>query len=238
LYTRLDEVINDLLEPIQDLAGMEELHQKRPLTGRGLKLLIDEKRAEIRGLLEDLLRFPPLHKRHAEVFNEKFFQAGQTYANSVFIMTKFPDSEDPGPDDIRLGYVIRQVAKRLEANGYHPRIASDSHPPYFELLWDNVEAYLLCCGHGVAIVEDKCRVELNPNVTMEWGWMRAFKKNVLFLVENDFKHLRADESGIIQAAFSWNDPLPGIAAAIDTRFPEPKPPDQPLTQPSIPAGEA
>ncbi len=221
MYTHLDDALKDLQVQFRAINAMEAVQLAHPVAAAGLQVEIDRRIANVKALLVDLLRFPPSHNRHAEVFNEKFFQAGQTYAKSVFIMTKFPDPENPGPDDIRLGYVIRQVAKRLEANGYHPRIASDSHPPYFDLLWVNVEAYLFCYWHGMAIVEDKYKSELNPNVTMEWGWMRAFRKHVLFLIEKDFKHLRADESGIIQEAFSWDDPLPGIAGAIDTRFPKP-----------------
>ena len=62
---------------------------------------------------------------------------------------------------------------------------------------------MLGCHRGIAIVEDKYRKELNPNVAMEWGWMRGFRRPVLFLVEASFESARADWSGLISSEFTW-----------------------------------
>ena len=82
------------------------------------------------------------------------------------------------------------------------------------MLWKNVEFYLLACSRGIAIVESKHTAELNPNVTMEWGWMRGTDRPVLFLVEQTFDKSRADLSGLIQELFDWNNPEPGIESAV------------------------
>jgi nucleoside 2-deoxyribosyltransferase len=66
----------------------------------------------------------------------------------------------------------------------------------------------------VAIVEDKVKSELNPNVAMEWGFMKAMGKPVLYLEEESFKERRADWSGLIRDPFAWDDPMPGIEKAI------------------------
>ncbi len=116
--------------------------------------------------------------------------------------------------------MITHVVNCLLMNGYHPRIASESRPPYHAALWDNVEAYLFCCGNGVAIVEDQYKDEFNPNVAMEWGWMRATDKRVLYLLESKFKHLRADTQGLLAEEFAWDAPLQGIQAAITKYFPK------------------
>ena len=66
---------------------------------------------------------------------------------------------------------------------------------YFDDVWSNVELYLLGCRYGIAIVEDRFKPELNPNVAMEWGWMRGLGKDVLFLVEKQaHKFVSADWS--------------------------------------------
>jgi hypothetical protein len=57
--------------------------------------------------------------------------------------------------------------------------------------------------------------ELNPNVTMEWGWLRSTERDVLFLVEKDFDRDRADIGGLLKDDFEWDDPDPGIKAAIE-----------------------
>ena len=64
-------------------------------------------------------------------------------------------------------------------------------------------------------MEDRYRAELNPNVAMEWGWMRGIGKPVLYLVEDEFTHARADFRGLIERRFSWDDPATGIGPAID-----------------------
>jgi len=96
--------------------------------------------------------------------------------------------------------------------GYIARIANEVH--YHPILWDNVELYLLGCRRGIAIVEDKYLPELNPNVAMEWGWMRGMGRNVLYLVEKDFKKQRADWGGLIESPFDWTNPGSDIKAAV------------------------
>ena len=108
--------------------------------------------------------------------------------------------------------LISCVKTAVSDAGYEPRLASDRefHPG----LWDNVVLYMLGCERGVAIVEDKYRDEFNPNVAMEWGWMRGMRREVLFLVEKDFGNQRADVSGLISKAFDWDDPRDAVRRAV------------------------
>ena len=170
-----------------------------------LELRMKASRERFRQMVEETVRFPPYHARHLQLLNG-FWQKG-TYDKSVFIMTKFPpDPGDPAEtaDDQQLRKVIQTVSDSITAAGWTPRIASEQafHPA----LWDNVELFLLACSRGVAIVEDRCRPELNPNVAMEWGWMRGMGKRILFLVESKFNHLRADWNGLIRSDFTWETP--------------------------------
>lgn len=79
---------------------------------------------------------------------------------------------------------------------------------------------MLCCGRGIAIVEDRYAPEMNPNVAMEWGWMRGMGRRVLYLRERKFRHRRADWEGLLTEEFDWDDPAPGIGAALDRFMPE------------------
>ena len=74
------------------------------------------------------------------------------------------------------------------------------------------------CAMGIAIVEDKYRPEINPNVAMEWGWMRALGRRVLFLMEETFSHGRADWGGLRSLEFKWEAPKPRIRKAINEFF--------------------
>jgi hypothetical protein len=77
-----------------------------------------------------------------------------------------------------------------------------------------VEIHLLGCARGVAIIENRYKQELNPNVALEWGWMRAMNKDVLFLLEKDFTQFRADILGFIPDTFSWDQPEQDIPAPV------------------------
>lgn len=162
-----------------------------------------------RELLE-AIDFPPRHQRHFAPL-KRFWETAE-YEDSVFVMTKFPDSDEEEKDE-QLEAVIDAVSDGITAVGLTPRVARGPlryHPG----LWDNVELHLLACARGVAIVEDRYRSELNPNLAMEWGWMRAMGKPVLYLVEQDFKHFRADTDGLIKEEFSWTQPQATVTRAV------------------------
>jgi hypothetical protein len=175
-----------------------------------LKNDIERLRLRLARVLREVVDFPPQHLRHEQLL-AKFHNVAK-FEKSVFVMTKFPDPKKPGPIDAQLEAVIEAVREAVQSCGYLARIASDNQ--YHAILWDNVELYLLGCERGVAIVEDKYLPELNPNVAMEWGWMRGMGRNVLYLVEKDFKKQRADWGGLIEKQFDWADPGPDIKAAV------------------------
>lgn len=172
---------------------------------------IERQRQRLMGLLLDVVEFPPQHLRHGQRLAQ--FHGAGTFDKSVFVMTKFPDPKKPAPIDAELEAVIRAVRDAVGSCGYVARVATDLQ--YHAILWDNVELYLLGCKRGIAIVEDKYLPELNPNVAMEWGWMRGMGRNVLYLVEKDFKKQRADWDGLIESKFEWANPGPDIKAGVE-----------------------
>ena len=171
------------------------------------KLLWERKIAEY--LEQKLLRYPPFHERHADKL-EAFHEKGD-YDKSVFIMTKFPDPALATSLDQQLQAVIEVTKKSIEDCGFVPRLAGRT---YHAWLWDNVELHLLGCRRGIAIVEDRYRPELNPNVALEWGWMKGMGREVLYLMEERFRNVRADWQGLISETFQWGSPNTHIPAAV------------------------
>jgi hypothetical protein len=158
--------------------------------------------------LTELVTFPPQHLRHFPKLAD--FHQAAPYEKSIFIMTKFPEGQTPLDQELKR--VITAVQDAVRDCHFTPRIASEKR--YHAGLWDNVEVYLFGCQRGIAIVESKYKHELNPNVTMEWGWMRGMGKDVLYLVENSFDLARADLSGLLQDQFAWDSPEQAIRAAV------------------------
>ena len=194
----------DLLNSPLNAAMKDEREQ-------GFKSNIELQRLRVIKLLEQVVEFPPQHVRHEPFLTQ--FHGVATFDKSVFVMTKFPEPKNPAPVDTQLMAVIQAVRDAVQNCGYLARIASDTQ--YHPILWDNVELYLLGCKRGIAIVEDKYLPELNPNVAMEWGWMRGMGRKVLYLVEKDFKRQRADWGGLIESQFDWGNPGPDIKAAVE-----------------------
>lgn len=178
---------------------------------RDFKSDIERQRLRMKKLLREVLEFPPHHVRHEQFLAH--FHSVATFDKSVFVMTKFPDLKRGAPEDAQLVAIIQAVRDTVQSCGYVARTAIDSQ--YHPLLWDNVELYLLGCRRGIAIVEDKYLPELNPNVAMEWGWMRGMGREVLYLVEKDFKKQRADWGGLIESRFDWMNPGADIKAGIE-----------------------
>jgi len=147
-------------------------------------------RDKIQEELDDLLRFPPCHRHLMDKLKDFHQVAG--YDKSVFIMTKFLDGNTQ--IDQELQQLITAVEQAVTQCGFTPRIASQK--AYFPELFKNVELHLLGSSQGVAIVEDVYKPELNPNVAVEWGWMRGMGKRVRYFQEQGFQHQRAD----------WNRP--------------------------------
>ncbi len=160
-------------------------------------------------MLQNLVLFPPHHGQYSQQV-EQFCKTTPS-DKLVFIMTKYPDGKDASKD-AQLKRVIDSVKDSVTNCGFLPRLAADNK--YHANLWENVEIYLLACGRGIAIVEEKFRPQLNPNVAMEWGWMRAMGKRVLYLVERDVEFEPADVGGLIKDRFHWDNPEPDVRKAI------------------------
>jgi hypothetical protein len=192
------DLLSDQVTPAEAEEKMLQYHSQ-----------IAERKREIRTYLKDeLIRYPPHHfGTHANAL--KAFHKVAPYERSVFIMTKFPEADSE--KDQALRSVIDAVKAGIHAANMTPRIATFG---YHDMLWPNVELFLLGCARGVAIVEDQYRKELNPNVALEWGWMKGMGKRVFFLVEKKFAHQRADWKGLISREFSWEAPAMGIKESI------------------------
>jgi hypothetical protein len=158
------------------------------------------------------LDFLPHNTAHLDLLEE--FQKGGSFEESVFIMTKYPNSNRAKwtEKDVQLDRVIEATKKSISDAQFRPRLASDWD--YHKQVWPNIELYLLGCKRAVAIVEDEYIDELNPNVALEWGWMRALNRDVKYLVKEGFEKGRADTEGFLRAEFPWDNPEAKIEEEI------------------------
>lgn len=129
------------------------------------------------------------------------------YDKNVFIMTRF----SPGNKALQqIDITTRRALKNFGFNGHR---ADDRCYPNDRNLWDNVCTYMVCCKFGIAILENIIQDEFNPNVALEYGFMRALGKPTLLLKEKRF-NARADILGTLWEEFDILDIENTISPAI------------------------
>ena len=157
--------------------------------------------AETAGHADTPTALPREYGKLAETVRLFFEDQGRechNYDRNVFIMTRF---QADNPTLLRLDAAIR---KALRARGLAGHRADDRCYPNDRNLWDTVCTYMLCCKYGVAVLEDIIADEFNPNVALEYGFMRALGKPTLLLKERRFKP-RADILGTLWQEFNILD---------------------------------
>jgi hypothetical protein len=144
---------------------------------------------------------PREYGKLAETVRQFFEDSGRgchEYDRNVFIMTRFQVGNRT------LSELDVAIRKTLSARGLTGHRADDRCYPNDRNLWDNVCTYMLCCKYGVAVLEDIVADEFNPNVALEYGFMRALGKPTLLLKERRFK-ARADILGTVWHEFDVLD---------------------------------
>ena len=138
-----------------------------------------------------------------------FFLDHPRYERNVFIMTRFVAG------DALLARLDFELRRSLCRHGLEGVRADDRMYPRDRQLWENVCVYMLCCKYGVAVLEDRLKDEFNPNVALEFGFMRALDKPTLLLVDRGFGNLRADVVGILREEFDLTDITGSLAQPIE-----------------------
>jgi hypothetical protein len=119
-------------------------------------------------------------------------------------MMKFPDPEVLNDKQNKmLTDIWDELVKVLSTYGLTARRADKK--AYHDQMWENICIYMLGCRYGIAILEDRAAEELNPNVTLEYGFMKALNRNVVLFRDINFKHGRADLTGKIAKSFEIDE---------------------------------
>lgn len=132
------------------------------------------------------------------------FREDFSYDQSVFVMMKFPDPTSTTPVDAELLEDIWvSIDHTLNAYGLKARRAD--RRAYTDQLWENICIYMLGSRYGLAVLEDRVAAELNPNVALEYGFMKALNRQVALLRDIGFKHDRADLTGKLSLPFEIDE---------------------------------
>lgn len=140
---------------------------------------------------------------------ERFFQEHPHYDKNVFIMTRFQRG------DRLLESLDAELRRVLKEHGLDPVRADDKMYLRDRNLWNNVCLYMICCKQGIAILENRIEDEFNPNVALEYGFMRGQNRPALLLKDVAFRRLRADIMGTLWEEFDLTNIEGTIRAPVE-----------------------
>jgi hypothetical protein len=113
---------------------------------------------------------------------------------NVFIAMRFRDGE-------QFGEIHQSIKTALGKYGLRGLRADDRVYPVDGDLWSNVCVYMLACKYAVCVFEEIEDREFNPNVPLEYGFMRALNRQVLLLKDQRMARLPSDMTGKIYRLF-------------------------------------
>jgi hypothetical protein len=116
------------------------------------------------------------------------FREDHPYESSVFVMMKFADPQMDESQRQLLNDIWRVVSDTLDQRRLKARRADLG--TYHDRLWENVCVHMLGSRYGMAILEDHVAPEMDPNVTLEYGFMKALNRRAGLFRAEDFGHDR------------------------------------------------
>ena len=146
----------------------------------------DSSRAEGQGTVN--ISEPP----ELKPFLEKFRKDHPERSDCVFLMMRF-GSTAPHEN------IVRAVKNGLAQLGKRGIRADDRN--YAPQIWPNIQTYLHGCGSGLAIFDRIEADEINPNVSLECGYMLGLGKPLCLLKDKTLKVLQTDLTGHIYRSF-------------------------------------
>lgn len=125
---------------------------------------------------------------------DRFRKDHPDFEKSVFIAMRFRGTEQfKGIEKILRDTVAKYGLKALRADDKTYSDQSD--------LWENVCIYMLGCKYAICVIESIEESQFNPNVAIEYGFLRALDRGILVLKEKQVRVLPADMLGKLYREF-------------------------------------
>jgi len=129
------------------------------------------------------------------------------YEHSIFLMMPFKN-------DYNYRGLTNEIKKICEKNGFKAfRVDDENRSPY-DILWDNIVINMLSCKYGISVyvsekaidkMSDELRFFQNPNVALEYGFMKSRGKKILVLKDTN-SITPSDLQGFLWKPFDINNP--------------------------------
>ena len=139
---------------------------------------------------------------------DTFLTDNPDYQKNVFVIMSFTNTPE-------INSIWKSINTSLQKHNFKALRADLKTYGQSRQIWENLTTYMNGCNYGIAVLENYSSKEFNPNIALEYGYMRALGKQVLLLKENHFDNIRADLLGTIWISFSIFDVETTIDNAIE-----------------------
>jgi len=136
---------------------------------------------------------PPGHEALQSAL-DGFARDHPDFDKNVFIAMRFRSGK-------QFSDIHKAIKTGLAKYGLIGLRADDKAYPTDGDLWSNICVYLVGCKYGVCVFEEIDEREFNPNVPLEYGFMRALNRQVLLLKDQRMPKLPTDMTGKIFRPF-------------------------------------
>ena len=194
-------IVGDLpIHPVvQDIYAIRIPSSSTREVRKAVKKIDDAVKAHLRRSAALLGVTVPLGYEHLSTQVRRFCE-DSPFERNVFVMMKFPDKTSMPARHIRLlNDVWEVISSQAARHGLEARRADLR--AYHDQLWENICVYIIGSKYGIAVLEDEVASELNPNVALEYGFMKALDHPVALMRSSGFKHSRADLAGKLANTF-------------------------------------
>jgi len=123
----------------------------------------------------------------------------------AFVMMKFGTTPAHGS-------IVRGINDALTPHGISAVRADDKE--YHPDLYFNILTYLYGCSFGIAVFERLQAEDINPNVSLEVGYILALGKHVCFLKDKTQAKLQTDLAGKLYRMFDPQDSVTSIPPVL------------------------
>jgi hypothetical protein len=127
-------------------------------------------------------------------FVDAFSQDHPDFGKNVFIAMRFR----PGKQFVEIHDAVKSGLAKYDLKGL--RSDDKTYPPDGDL-WNNICVYMMGCKFGVCVFEEIDERGFNPNVPLEYGFMRATNRQVLLLKDVQIPKMPSDMTGKLYRSF-------------------------------------
>ena len=154
--------------------------------------------------------------RYDDDLQKMWEKTNSNYDNSIFLMMPFKN-------DLNFRSLTKHIKETCANLGFKAfRVDDDGRQPY-DILWDNIVINMLSCRYGISVyvsessidkVADELKFFQNPNVALEYGFMKSRGKKVMVLKDKS-SITPSDLQGFLWKPFDIKNPDTSIPTVLN-----------------------